>query len=470
MKIGFGFGILLLLAVQAKAQNLQQQLQKAFLKLEQDIQCKYASVSFTVLDAKTGETIYAAHPNLGLAPASTLKAITAITAFNLLGKDFQYETLLGYTGSIGTDGTLTGDLIIKGGGDPTLGSWRWSATKENAVLSVWVDAIRKAGIKKIGGCIIGDDAVFGTQSIPDGWLWQDVGNYYGGGATGLSWRENQFQMKIRPGKVGVAVTMLNAQPAMPYLTFRSELLTGPAGSGDLGFAYLPVFNNVMYLRGTYAIDQTKGNIALALPDPAYDAAFRLEDTLKKLGLPVGEAATSTRMLIARNETLPVALSNLVTLKSPGLTQMVYWLNQKSINLYAENLLKSIALQAGKEVSTVSGVQVLQSYWKQKGIDAHTLNIFDGSGLSPRDRVTTLTLTRILQSSRKENWFNDFYESLPLYNNMKMKSGSGNDILAYAGFHTDKSGREVAFSIIANNYSGSTSAIKQKLFAVLDVLK
>lgn len=470
MKIKVGLSVLLLLGMQVNAQTLQQKLKVAFNRLELDEQCKYASLSLTVADVKTNETIFTAHPNLGLAPASTLKTITAITAFNLLGTDFQYQTLLGYTGSITADGTLTGDLIIKGGGDPTLGSWRWAATNEQAVLSVWVNAIRKAGIKAVEGRIIGDDAVFGTQSIPDGWLWQDVGNYYGGGATGLSWRENQFQMKIKPGKVGTSVSILYPVPAMPYLTFRSELLTGPAGSGDLGFAYLPVFNNVMYLRGTYAIDQTKGNIALALPDPAYDVAFRLNDTLKGLGVLVKDGIASSGTLIAGDIAIPVISKTLYTIKSPGLSQIIYWLNQKSINLYAENLLKSMALQAGKEVSTTEGVKVLQNFWENKGMDLNTLNIFDASGLSPRDRVTTLTLTKILISSRREKWFKDFYESLPLYNNMKMKSGSGNDILAYAGFHTDKSGREVAFSIIVNNYSGSTSAIKQKLFAVLDALK
>ncbi|MGV8879211.1 MAG: D-alanyl-D-alanine carboxypeptidase/D-alanyl-D-alanine endopeptidase [Sphingobacteriaceae bacterium] len=470
MKIIVGLSVLLLLFMQANAQTLQQKLQAAFNRLELDEQCKYASLSLTVADVKTNETIFTAHPDLGLAPASALKTITAITAFNLLGTDFQYQTLLGYTGTITDDGTLNGDLIIKGDGDPTLGSWRWAATKEQAILTVWVDAIRKAGIEAVQGRIIGDDALFGTQAIPDGWLWQDVGNYYGGGATGLSWRENQFQMKIKPGKVGTSVLMLYPVPKMPYLTFKSELLTGPAGSGDLGFAYLPVFNNVMYLRGTYAIDQTKGNIALALPDPAYDVAFRLNDTLKRIGLLVKGGIASSSTLIAGDTAMPLISKTLYTIKSPRLSQIVYWLNQKSINLYAENLLKSMSVGAGKQVSTTEGVKMLQNFWKNKGVDVNTLNIFDGSGLSPRDRITTLTLTKILISSRKEKWFNDFYESLPLYNDMKMKSGSGNDILSYAGFHTDKSGREVAFSIIVNNYSGSTAAIKQKLFIVLNALK
>src|ERR1700749_1667663 len=150
---------LLLITTSTFAQPLQNKLQLAFNHLQQDSQCRYASVSLTVLDAKTGETVFAANPNMGLATASTLKTITTITAFNLLGKDFQYQTQFGYSGSIAADGTLTGDIIIKGAGDPTLGSWRYENTHENHVLGLMVDALQKAGIKKINGRIIGDDSI-----------------------------------------------------------------------------------------------------------------------------------------------------------------------------------------------------------------------------------------------------------------------------------------------------------------------
>src|ERR1035437_5207821 len=83
------------------AQPLQQHLQTAFDRLQADSQCRYASVSLTVLNAKTGETVFAANPIMGLATASTLKTVTTITAFNLLGKDFQYQTQFGYSGTIG---------------------------------------------------------------------------------------------------------------------------------------------------------------------------------------------------------------------------------------------------------------------------------------------------------------------------------------------------------------------------------
>lgn len=470
MRVNRGWLIsFLFIAGHINAQTLDAKLQSAFGRLQADSQCRYASMSLTVLDAKTGEKVFVANPNMGLATASTLKTITTITAFNLLGKDFQYQTQFGYNGSINADGTLTGDVIIKGAGDPTLGSWRYENTHEGQILNLMVDALRKAGIKKINGRIIGDDSVFGSQSIPEGWIWVDVGNYYGAGTSGLCWRENQFDIKLKTGRIDSPISIVNETPAMPYLNFKSELVNAPAGTGDNAYAFLPIGGKTMYLRGTYAQDQEKKKIAAALPDPAYDAAFRLMDTLNRLGISVSNEPESTSTLAAKGLSASPISTNLTTLLSPRLSQIIYWLNQKSINLYAEQLLKTIAWKAGKKPSTSNGVDVEHEFWSSRGIDPRSLNIVDGSGLSPGDRVTTLTMATILQSAKKENWFPDFYNSLPTYNDMKMKSGTISNVLAYAGYHTYH-GRDLCFSIMVNNFSGSSRAIKEKIFRVLDELK
>ena len=451
------------------AQPLKQHLQAAIDRLQADSQCRYASISLTVLDAKTGEAVFAANPDMGLATASTLKTITTITAFNLLGKDFQYQTRFGYTGAIGADGTLTGDVIITGGGDPTLGSWRYESSREDHVLSLMVNALEKAGIKKIDGRIIGDDSVFGSQSIPGGWIWMDIGNYYGAGTSGLCWRENQFDIKFKTGRVDSPISIAYTVPQMPYLSFKSEALNAPAGTGDNAYAFLPVNSKLMYIKGTYAEDQTKKSISVALPDPAFDAAFRLVDTLKRLGILVSDGPESTSTLTAKGLQTPQATSGLITISSPPLSKIIYWLNQKSINLYAEQLLKTMAWKAGKQPTTRNGVQVVQEFWKARGIDPLSINIFDGSGLSPGDRVTTLTMATILESAKSAPWFDDFYESLPTSNNMKMKSGSILNVLTYAGYQTNN-GRELCFSIMVNNFNGGSREVREKMFRVLDELK
>ena len=460
---------LLFIAGYAPAQSLQQKLQSAIGRLQLDSQCHYASVSLTVMDVKTGAEVFSVNRDMGLAPASTMKTITTITAFNVLGKDFKYQTQFGYSGTVTADGTLNGDIIIKGSGDPTLGSWRYEQTKENHILNQMVNALQKAGIRKINGRIIGDDSVFGTQSIPDGWIWEDVGNYYGAGTSGLCWRENQYDIKLHTGEVGTPITVSHTVPPTPYLSFKSELTNAEAHTGDESYAYLPVNSNTVYLRGTYADDQTKKSIAVALPDPAFDAAFRLTDTLKRLGITITSGPESTTTLSAKGQSLPAATQSLAILTSPELSKIIYWTNQKSINLYAEQLLKTIAWKSGKQPSTINGVEVLQDYWKQQGIDQNSINVFDGSGLSPADRVTTHTMATILLSATKETWYPDFYESLPVYNDMKMKSGSIINVLNYAGYQTCN-GQQLCFSIMVNNYNGSSKGIKEKIFKVLDELK
>ncbi|SEA89226.1 D-alanyl-D-alanine carboxypeptidase/D-alanyl-D-alanine endopeptidase [Pedobacter hartonius] len=447
------------------AQSSAQRLAQSFNNLLEDPQAKYAVCSICVLDANTGKQVYAKNENIGLATASTLKTITAATAFSLLGKDFRYQTTLGYSGSIGADGTLKGDVIITGGGDPTLASWRYDSSKENVVLNQWVAALKAAGIKKIEGKIIGDDHLWGTQSTPEGWTWQDMGNYFGAGPSALSWRENQFDIKLRANN---AVSVLRTVPAMPYLTIVNELKVGEAGSGDRAYAYLPPLSTIAYLRGSWAAGIQKTGISVALPDPAFDAAFRLQDTLEKSGISVSNTATTSRQLSAASLPLPQAVQKLSTISSPSLAEIVFWLNKKSVNLYAEHLLRTIAWKAGREATTGNGADVEIRYWSGRGLDKNALNIIDGSGLSPATRVTAAAMASILFQSQKEDWFPDFYKSLPENNGMKLKSGTINDVSAFAGYYTAGNGNKYVIVIIINNYSGS--GINPKLFRVLDALK
>lgn len=443
-------------------------IQQAYQTLVNDEQAKYAITSLCILDAKTGKVIFANNENVGLATASTLKTITSATAFSVLGKEFKYQTSLGYSGKI-ENGILKGDLIIVGSGDPTLASWRYEQTKENIILSAWVAAIKNAGIKKIEGAVIGDDSLWGTQTMPEGWIWQDMGNYYGAGTSALAWRENQFDIHLDPGAAtGAGVEMVKTVPAMPYLQIVNELKTGASGTGDRAYGFLPPFATLAYLRGTWGIGISKKSISLALPDPAYDAAYRLSDTLNRIRISVGQTPTTARRLALAGSVLPKANQTLLVTNSPTLSQMIYWFNKKSVNLYGEQLLKTIAWKLGKAPTTKNGAAAVVGFWAAKGLDKNALNILDGSGLSPGTRVTTAAMANILFQAQKEDWFEPFYNSLPENNGMKLKSGTINDVSAYAGYYTAANGNKYIAVININNYNGS--GISKKLFTVLDALK
>ncbi len=453
----------------ASAQSLQQRIGSAFRKFESDQQMSFGTASITVLNAETAEVIFSGNGNTGLASASTLKTVTAATAYYLLGKDFTWDTTLGYTGSVASDGTLNGDVIITGSGDPSLGSERYEQTKSEKMLQRWADAISRAGIKKIAGRVISDDSLFGTQTLPGGWTWQDIGNYYGAGPSTLTWRENQFDLIFQAGKVGEPVRLLRTEPGMDYLKIVNEVTTGRQGTGDNVYAYSAPYSNIVYLRGTYGIDLKKA-ISASVPDPALDLANNLYNKLKGSGINA-EAVSTARELSKDAPRFQPSTKILDTYTSPTLEKIVYWFNQKSINLFGEHLVKTIALKHGKEITTQEGVDVMKDFWRKKlDIDKNAMNIYDGSGLSPANRITTMSMAQILQSVKRESWFDSFYESLPVYNNMKMKSGSIADVIAYTGYQTSSNGTPLVFSFIVNNYSGSSSAARQKMFNVLDVLK
>ncbi|HEY0899762.1 MAG TPA: D-alanyl-D-alanine carboxypeptidase/D-alanyl-D-alanine-endopeptidase, partial [Sphingobacteriaceae bacterium] len=453
--------ILLFLLVSASgfAQTLNQKIASAYTAFESDPQLKYGISSLTVLNGTTGEVVFSKNENVGLASASTLKTVTAATAYYLLGPDFQWETSLAYTGNI-SNGILKGDLILVGGGDPTLGSWRYSNTKKEVLLNKWVAAIRQAGIRKVEGQIIGDDRLFGSQTLPVGWTWQDMGNYYGAGPNSLSWHENQFDLQFRAGaRVGDPATLLNIDPVMPGVHIVNEVKTGKPGSGDNVYIYSAPYSEIVYLRGTYGIDLKK-TISGSVPDPALQIASELSDTLSQLGMRSKGRVSTSRKLLAAGDSVDFSSAKILAMhQSPALSQVNYWFNQKSINLYGEHLLKTLAWKHGEEISTVEGVKVLQDFWKEKcAIEPAAINIMDGSGLSPGNRITTAAMANILQTIKKEPWFASFYEGLPVYNNMKMKSGTINDVLAYTGYQTSSSGEPLVFSFIVNNYNGSASGV------------
>jgi serine-type D-Ala-D-Ala carboxypeptidase/endopeptidase (penicillin-binding protein 4) len=461
---------LLIVTQTACAQTRMPDIETAYSTFVNDAQLKYGLSSLTVMDAKTGEVVFSKNGTIGLAPASTLKTVTAATAYHVLGEDFKWETTVGYTGTI-LNGTLNGDIIITGSGDPTLGSDRYSQSKADVLLNRWVAAVKKAGVSKVNGRIIGNDRLFGTQITPLGWIWQDIGNYYGAGATSLSWRENEIGVKFRAGdRPGDKTELIGLSRSGVSLKLVNEVITGKAGSGDNVYAYSSPYTDVVYLRGTYGIDLKK-TILISIPDPALALVAELKGSLQAAGIPTTGSALTTRILDLEREQFKEPATTIDTYRSPSLSQVVYWLNQKSLNLYAENVLKTIASKGGNAATTENGVEAMKKFWFSKlGIDPNALGVLDGSGLSPENRLTTSAMTTILQSVAREPWYNSFLESLPLNNDMKMKSGSIRNVLAYAGFHRGQKGRLYAFSFITNNYSGSTSAIKQKMFKVLDDLK
>jgi D-alanyl-D-alanine carboxypeptidase/D-alanyl-D-alanine-endopeptidase (penicillin-binding protein 4) len=200
-----------------------------------------------------------------------------------------------------------------------------------------------------------------------------------------------------------------------------------------------------------------------MPDPQKQFIETLLDSLKSLKI----TAASSAGVMNNNPVNPTIFHIEI---SPSLDSIIYWLNKKSVNLYAEALLKTISYEKTKIASTEKGLEIIKKFWRSKGIDSTQLNVQDGSGLSPSNRVTTKAEVQVLQYAKRQSWFKGYFNSLPEYNGMKMKSGTIKDVKGFAGYHTSKTGTQYIFSFLVNNYNGSSKALVQKMYKVLDKLK
>ncbi|MGB5006611.1 MAG: D-alanyl-D-alanine carboxypeptidase, partial [Ferruginibacter sp.] len=171
-----------------------------------------------------------------------------------------------------------------------------------------------------------------------------------------------------------------------------------------------------------------------------------------------------------NEKLPVAAHHFFSVHSPPLDSINYWFLQKSVNLFGEAFVKTIAFEKTGYGSADSGISIIKEFWKERGIANPALKMIDGSGLSPANRVTTHALVTVMQYAKKQSWFASFYNALPLQNGIKMKSGYIGGVRSYTGYIRSRSGTEYTFSFIINNFDGSPGAVREKMWKLLDILK
>ena len=445
------------------AQNTEQQFNTAFKTLTDDPSFQHATISLYMINTTTGKVVTDLNSEVGVAPASCQKVITASTAFALLGHDYRYKTTIGYSGSI-VNGVLRGNLILEGSGDPTLGSWRYGAAKGEKVISDFKDAILREGIHAITGHIFADESLWDSEETPDGWIWQDVGNYYGAGARPLNWRENQYDLYLKSGnKIGDPVAITGTDPSFVYgLHLRSKVTSGAKGSGDNNYIYLPQGDEFGYVRGTTPVDENHFTISGAMPKPGTEMALTLEGALKNQ--PIDKIAA-----IYPKEYKVQDAKSFYTYTSPSLDSIIFHFLRRSINLYGEALIKTLAYHFTKVGETDSGVNVIHRFWIDKGIEPYAINIIDGSGLSPSNRVTTKALVTVMEYARKQKWFSSFFDALPPIHGIKMKSGSINGVISYTGYLKGKNNDQYTFSFVINNYDGSGNEVRQKMWKLLGIL-
>jgi D-alanyl-D-alanine carboxypeptidase/D-alanyl-D-alanine-endopeptidase (penicillin-binding protein 4) len=453
---------------QAQTGGLAAKLKVAYQRFAARENLRYASIGFLVQD-ENGKTIFASGEQTGLAPASCLKIVTAATALDKLGTGYRFATQIQYSGRL-ADGVLQGDLLVDGSGDPTMGSWRFSQQPDNAFFEQVLTMLRQKAIKRITGDVVGSNTRFGTQPVPDGWIYADMGNYYGAGSWALNYRENQFDLSFNTsGAIGSKIVTSRSSMVTGYDSIYSFVTVGAAGSGDNSIIYAAPYSYTAYVKGTLGRQSAPFRISGSLPFGELTLLEQLKQYLQANGIEVAGAPRPALYYLLRQTTPPKATGSLGTYQSVGLDSIVYWFMQKSINLYGEALIRHMAMAEGKPAETDEGVALLREYWAARGIDRHALKPQDGSGLSPQNRVTAQALVQVLQYARKQAWFSTYLHAFPLIHNIKMKSGTIGGAKGYVGYVQDKSGKQYSFALLVNNYSGKASAVVNEMFALLDTI-
>ena len=429
-----------------------------------------ASFSLIVKDVQDGKTVCSYDTDRLQSPASVLKTVATATALEILGEDYRYPTTLEYDGTL-ENGTLKGNLYIKGSGDPSLGS-SYFAPDQNKFLSAWIAALQKAGIRRITGSIISDESIFDTEGASVKWLREDMGNYYAPGSYGLSIFDNMYKLSLQTGAVGSRPVLKGTEPNIPFIRFKNYLKTASVSSDSAYIIGAPL-DDVRYLYGVLPANWEAYVLKGDIPDPALYLAHYLTDRLRQKGIQVDGAPSCYRIEAEENQWNKKERKEIVTTYSPTLREIASVCNHVSHNLYADALVKTIGLQYKPRKNEVissfgRGVQVVKEYWEKKGLDVFSLRMNDGSGLAPADKVSAGFMGELLAYMATESAVSEaFIASLPqagiegsvrnflkgskLQGKARLKSGGITGVRSYAGYITED-GKTYAVAIFSNNYS------------------
>ena len=443
-----------------------------------------ASFSLVVKDVQEGRTVYSYDTDRLQSPASVLKTVATATALEILGEDYRYPTTLEYDGIL-ENGTLEGNLYIKGSGDPSLGSSHF-ALGQNKFLSTWIAALQKAGIKHITGSVISDESIFDTEGVSIKWLREDMGNYYAPGSYGISIFDNMYKLSLQTGAAGTRPVLKGTEPDIPFIRFKNYLKAATVSS-DSAYIIGDPLDDVRYLYGVLPANREAYVLKGDIPDPALYLARYLTDQLQQKGIRVDGSPSCYRIEVEENRWKKGERKEIVTTYSPTLREIASVCNNVSHNLYADALVKTVGLQykprRNEMISSFGrGVQVVKEYWEKKGLDVFPLRMNDGSGLAPADKVSAGFMGELLVYMATESAVSDaFIASLPqagiegsvrnflkgskLQGKAHLKSGGITGVRSYAGYIT-KDGKTYAVAVFSNNYSCPMSRMTRALEKLL----
>ena len=412
------------------------------------------------------ERLFELNPQTLLVPASVAKLAAVATAAEAVGWDYRYETTLKATGPI-TDGVLTGDLIIVGSGDPTIGG------RAGEDLSSWVAALKAAGIRRIDGRIIGDDDAIEEPRPQLAWAWDDLGYPTGALFGALNFAENRMTVTVTPGPAAGTPAALTVDPHAAARPLANRVVTGAQGSSQLIWSEQRPGEPFLTIAGSLPAGAVPARLNVAVGNPTFWFASVLRNRLQREGIEVvGEEWDIDDVMPPPDR---ASAQVIFTHRSRPLRDIVQPLLKDSINLYAEAVMRLNAApgQLQTNDAALEGFGKRLAAW---GVPALSQQIIDGSGLSRRDTVSAETVLAVLQHMYDASGASPFMTALPLAGvdgslsdrmrntlaagNVRAKTGTMSNIRSLAGYVRMRDGETLAFVAIVNNFEGLGATANQ----------
>lgn len=402
-----------------------------------------AAVGFCLLDPE-GRVWFEQAGETAFIPASSLKTLTTATALEVLGPDFRIVTELKATAPV-TNGIIHGDVVITGGGDPTL---------RGEDLEAWAAELRKRGVRRIAGRVRGDGSLFRGSLFNDHWNWGDIGNGYGSPVGGLNVDHNRFTLYFAPGAKAGDPAGLRActQAVIAGFEIENEVVSGPPDSGDGVVVYGGEKAGVLRLRGTVPAGRENFGVQAAIPDPVAFAARLFTAFLKEQGIEV-----------AGGGPFPAAAQVLLTHRSAPLVEIIRHAHEVSDNHETECLFRLLGVRAGKPPA-----EVVRAHWEGRGLRFTALRMEDGCGLARADVITPRDLARLQYLARNGPQGDAFWSTLVGNAGVRGKGGAMSGVRSFAGFATGRAGVPRCFAFLVN-HAGDTEAVarlRQRLIEAL----
>jgi len=440
------------------------EFQKEIIKLVQDKNFTTANIGIVVKSLRNGEVLYSMNENKLFVPASNMKLFTTASALEILGSKYRFNTGIYVNGEISYS-TIYGDLVIKGGGDPTF-SGRFYEGNIFKVFDNWVDSLIDLGITNIRGNIVGDDNYFDDNRFGIGWSRDYESYWYAAPSGALSFNDNCVDLTIFYNRALDSVIVRHTPEIRGINVFNEIIPVSPGEASTNIDIFREPNTNKIKVFGTFSRTSDTLKTYASIYNPTYFFLNVLKNRIESRGIKVLGYAVD---IDDYNKSIDYENAlHLFTYSSPFLYEIIKVINKGSQNFYAEQLLKLLGAEKKGLGSIENGINVCEGWYALVGLNPEHILMYDGSGLSHLNRVTPSQIINLLEVMYKSKNFPFFINSLPIAgidgtlsrrmknsvaeNRVRAKTGFISFARNLSGYAKTQDNEDIAFAILVNNFN------------------